>query len=321
MGISLVVRLVGPIPDIIQDRYDAILDTSLSTPDGPILNSNTISTFVASNSSMIEVTTALGISRNISVDPITATPNIINEIITWTVDTPGGIVSNSAFGSLVVTPPPGTNTPTISGAVTFRNETTTDPFGTNTKLSYSFVSATTIGNSGNTPLLPGQESEPALIGMDLIATSLCVHEDSQVHIRTHDKQDIFVSIKDLKIDPNIRLIGTNNEEIELLYNLKCLPVTDFTLYSKDCFGEGSPSQDLYISGGHPILLNAEEKLPRDLINNTTIRTVTLEPTPIYTLCTKERTFVMINNVAVCTWKREDLEKTIAKQISEAFIKQ
>jgi hypothetical protein len=322
MGIALVVRLAGPIAAPLTNRYYIYLDSTLFTVDGTITNNAEVYTSVDGSSTMLESTPNIGISINNQTGA--TTPNIVNGLITWTESSGSGTHSYTTPVTLTITPPPGPNTFVLQGTIRFRNETSIDSFGTDTKMSYVYTSFGGSGNSGTTPLSHGQVSDAFDIGILLAATSLCVHEDSMVHVRrkvSGTSVDSLVAIKDLKTDPNIRLIGSNGEEIELLYNLKCLPVTEYTLYSKNIFGENCPSRDLYISGGHPILVDGKERLPRELINGSTIRTVCLPQAPVYTLCTESRTFALINNVPVCTWKREDLESTISAQIKDIFQKQ
>jgi hypothetical protein len=136
------------------------------------------------------------------------------------------------------------------------------------------------------------------------ADALCLHEDSIVH--TLNLGDI--KIKDLKSNSKAILIGVDGQQVKLISNIRLANATKFILIQKGALGESQPVADMHIIDGHPILVDSKEILPIKLINGTTIKYVDLESAPIYTLVTEKRTFVLINNVPVCTWSCEDIAK-------------
>lgn len=133
----------------------------------------------------------------------------------------------------------------------------------------------------------------------------CVYGDTQVHVPGG-----FVEIS--KLLPNTVVIDSNYKEVNTLYTIKFCPTNSYIKISKDALAPNSPSKDLFIKNGHPILLNGKEVHPETLINGTTIVKAEMETTPCYSLCTKDRIYVYMNNVAVCTWSEVDFKEFVEK---------
>jgi hypothetical protein len=146
--------------------------------------------------------------------------------------------------------------------------------------------------------------------VQILVDSLCLHGDSIVHTSTGN-----IKISDLKSDSGAHLVGINGESIKLISNLCLPPVSKFVLISKGSIANNSPSEDMYIIDGHPVCIDGKEVLPSKLVNNLNIKYVNLDPVPVYTLVTETRTYVLINNIAVCTWSLED----ITNRLSATFI--
>ncbi len=150
-------------------------------------------------------------------------------------------------------------------------------------------------------------------------TYLFVDENSQITDFTniacclHPLTNILTNlgykyIKDIESNQELKLKDIYGNFIDLIYNIKYIPSKDFILISKNAFGNNKPSDDLYIKEGHPLHLNNKEINCEDLINNKTIHKVQLDdPVFLYSLCTKERTAVIMNNLLVYTWSQEDWE--------------
>jgi hypothetical protein len=129
----------------------------------------------------------------------------------------------------------------------------------------------------------------------------CVHPDSLVHTT-----EGLIKISDLK--QHTKLIGINGEIIDLIANAKFVPTTTFVEISAGALSKNIPSESLLITSGHPIYFS-REIIAQNLINGDTIKKINLEmPTNVYSLCTAIRTYVLINNVPVCTWCYDDLLK-------------
>jgi hypothetical protein len=136
----------------------------------------------------------------------------------------------------------------------------------------------------------------------------CVHPDSLVHT----SKGLF-KISDLRTDQNLHLIDINGQYIKMVANAKFIKTNTYVEISPGAFGPNKPSQPLLITEGHPVMFGSHEIISKRLINNSTIKKVTLNTfTNVFSLCTKDRTFVLINNISVCTWKYEDL---LAKKVA------
>lgn len=129
----------------------------------------------------------------------------------------------------------------------------------------------------------------------------CIHKDSLISTNKG-----LVRISDLKTDKDIKLYDHNNKLVDLVYNIKLLPIRKYVKINKDAFAPNMPSEDLLIRVGHPILLDNKEILVEYLVNGGTINYYE-DPNKdtAYAICTKDRIFVMTSNVPVCTWAEEE----------------
>ena len=90
--------------------------------------------------------------------------------------------------------------------------------------------------------------------------------------------------------------------------MKFIPSDDFIKVRKGSLGYNLPNNDLYIRQGHPLLLENKEIECQDLINDSSITRVKLdEKVPVYSLCTKDRVYVMMEGVPICTWAQNEWE--------------
>lgn len=71
---------------------------------------------------------------------------------------------------------------------------------------------------------------------------------------------------------------------------------------QNCLGPNLPTNDLYIKGSHPILLNDKEVLVRDIPE---AEAINYELDNVYTFVTEEREAVKINGIYVYTWNMQD----------------
>jgi alpha-tubulin suppressor-like RCC1 family protein len=140
----------------------------------------------------------------------------------------------------------------------------------------------------------------------LVGAVLCVHPDSLVRTKRG-----LLPIKDVVSGD---IVYSNNNEVEVKNNIMILrPTDEFVMIAKNALGKNVPQNDLYIKVGHPIMRRHREYKCEDLINKSSIKLVKLpEKVFVYTLCTEKRVFVDIENLAVCTWREEDLNAEIAK---------
>ena len=125
----------------------------------------------------------------------------------------------------------------------------------------------------------------------------CLYKDTLVHTVNGKKQ-----IKDIKAGDFV--IDYKGNSVEVEYNIVLPEAKKFTLIPKNSLGNSKPSVNLYIRKEHPILLDGKEILPGKISDKVKVMK---KADTIYSLCTKERTFVKMNNVDVATWGKEDWE--------------
>jgi len=111
------------------------------------------------------------------------------------------------------------------------------------------------------------------------------------------------------------IFDDRGESVELINNIKCIQsAVGYTTFHKDCFAPNFPCADLIITDGHPIRFpNSDQEIPVEhLVNNQNIIRK-IGPVPeTYSLITKERIFIPINNIAVCTWAENRFSKYISR---------
>jgi hypothetical protein len=129
----------------------------------------------------------------------------------------------------------------------------------------------------------------------------CIHPDSMIHTTQGLKK-----LGDLKGSQNVELIDFEGKPIKMLHNAEFAGSVDFVKYSKGSIGPNVPDCDLYMTEGHPIMHNGRERTSKSMLNGKTIQLVENPVDFTYAPVTEKRTFVMINNVPVCTWALSDL---------------
>jgi hypothetical protein len=109
-----------------------------------------------------------------------------------------------------------------------------------------------------------------------------------------------VPIKDVRAGDIV--YKSDGSEINVQYNIKFVPTKSFVKISKGSLAQNVPDSDIFITGEHPVNVNDKEINAQDLVNGTTIQEKEIESSePIYSLCTAERTSVLMNNLLVFTW--------------------
>lgn len=133
----------------------------------------------------------------------------------------------------------------------------------------------------------------------------CVHPDTMVQTPTGQK-----IIKDLKKGDEV--ITANGETVPLSFNIKGVTSKHFVNIPAHSLAKNVPDRDLIIKGEHPILFNGKEIAPQKLMKRDAgekLSNITLKkPEHVWSLCTKDRRFVMMNNVPVCTWSEKCWEE-------------
>jgi len=86
----------------------------------------------------------------------------------------------------------------------------------------------------------------------------------------------------------------------------------FVRIQRGALGSDTPSEDLYIRAGHPVLVGGQELPCEWLVDGQRVDEVELEkPARIYTLCTESRTFVDMQGVLVGTWSQAAFDNFVA----------
>jgi hypothetical protein len=135
----------------------------------------------------------------------------------------------------------------------------------------------------------------------------CLHEDSLVSIpsvNTNNHNHVQIPINTLKAGDYV--IDYHNKPVKLFHNVRFGLATSFVKIAKNSLGSNLPSQDLLIRKEHPILINGKEVRADSLLYRSKASLVKVKSSPVFSLCTKERTFVLMQGIPVCTWAYDDL---------------
>lgn len=88
---------------------------------------------------------------------------------------------------------------------------------------------------------------------------------------------------------------------------------DLILIEQDLLGTDQPFDDLYITAGHPLLIDGKYTLAKDVVG---AKSITIDPEPIYSIATDKSIPIMINGLPVYTWNYQKwIDHASAKCIS------
>lgn len=201
----------------------------------------------------------------------------------------GGIEKNEGF---IVVPQGYINENPLSAEMTFTNQS----FAT-LGIDVGIYEWTYILNSNG-------NSVTDTIRLEIIQPIICIFPGALVHTPSGYQKIEDLNKEDLVLDEH-------GQEIPLVHNVKCLSGhKGYVHFPKDLWGPGLPSAELIITDGHPIRPpNSQMEIPvEDLVDGCKIlRTEGYIP-ETYSLVTKNRTFVLINNISVCTWSEKRFQE-------------
>jgi hypothetical protein len=160
----------------------------------------------------------------------------------------------------------------------------------------SSITVTSGATSVNVPAVPSPS--PAVVTVE----PFCIHPDSMVHTSNG-----LLKLSSLRSDQNIELVGLDGDLVPMLFNAKFSGSSKFVMYPKGCLGPDQPSEDLFVTEGHPIFVKGRECISKYMINGV-IQLVTKPTDVTYAPVTENRTFTLINNVPVCTWALSELKE-------------
>jgi hypothetical protein len=131
----------------------------------------------------------------------------------------------------------------------------------------------------------------------------CFRGDSKILTRNIQTGEIR-TINASQVRSAVHEVFSINDKqfIPIIYNIVSGPNTNFVLIKKDTFGENQPSDDFYITGGHPIVIDGKEIESQNIPQGSNVN---ISPCLVYTFCTKKREPLMINGLAVLSWSLEE----------------
>lgn len=101
-----------------------------------------------------------------------------------------------------------------------------------------------------------------------------------------------------------------NKFVPMVYNIVSGPARKYKLIKKNAFGENCPNADLKITSGHKIIYqNREIKVGK--IKG--LKTIKVKPELVYSICTIDGCPILVNNVQVMTWKKEEWLDKVRKE--------
>lgn len=124
----------------------------------------------------------------------------------------------------------------------------------------------------------------------------CVHESSVVQLTNGQSVEIS-SIKD-----GDTIFDYQRKPIQIKKNICCGRASEFIKFEKDSLAKQTPSQDLLILSGHPILFQGQEIECQFLSQGKLIHQD--KKSRVFTLVTEQRSFINIQGVMVGTWSQE-----------------
>jgi alpha-tubulin suppressor-like RCC1 family protein len=163
------------------------------------------------------------------------------------------------------------------------------------------------GTNINSSVPIGLSGNPTVVKIydTIISSACCIDGDNLVTTARG-----IVPIKNVVAGD---IVYSHGNEVKVLYCIVYSPVKEYVLIKKGTFGTDLPTNDLLIREGHPLLIDGEEIGCEKLINNDTIKKVTLDKYSIpYSLCTETRTHVTIEGIDIFTWSDKDWQEASVK---------
>ena len=175
-------------------------------------------------------------------------------------------------------------------------------------VNYTFsVTATSI----STNLTFNARDDPSFFHLDDVSVTPlsgpCFAGTTKIHVKNIENNEIKnINANELLADIH-QVYSINDQKfIPVKYNIVSGPNTAFMLIQKNALGENQPSEDFYITGGHPIIIDGIEIEAQKIPQATQ---VDMSPALVYTICTEKREPIMINGLAVLTWSYDEWSQT------------
>ena len=92
-------------------------------------------------------------------------------------------------------------------------------------------------------------------------------------------------------------------------------INRFMLIKRNALGKNKPSRDFYVTSGHRIIINGVETKAGNIPQAVRIK---VEPQKVYSICTKQKCPIIVNNLCVMTWGYEEF-MTYAKKRGVSWV--
>jgi hypothetical protein len=152
--------------------------------------------------------------------------------------------------------------------------------------------------STSTTANPAPNNDRQAVTVNVIFPAVCcLHPDTL--IQTIDGVKSISSIKSGDI-----VVKGNGETTQVLFNIKYyVPTKKFIKISRGAFGQDLPINDIFITEGHPLMIDEKEIECEKLLNGHTITKVELdEPINVYAICCDKRNDIMTEGIPIMTWE-------------------
>ncbi len=148
-------------------------------------------------------------------------------------------------------------------------------------------------------------SQPSIIYIDdvIVNAVSCYTKETLVlskNILTDEIMEIPVS--EIKSDTHLVFSTLTQSFIPVIYNIVTGPYHRFRLIKKDAIEKNKPKQDFYLTSGHVIVIDGKETKVKSCIYS---RKITTKPQLVYTICTNERQPIVVNNMEVIAYGKDE----------------
>lgn len=183
---------------------------------------------------------------------------------------------------------------------------------------YTMYSYNVVAINNNTTLTFNSVRASNFNAIDDISVVLtgfvCFSGKSKIYSKNIITNEI-TNVNASEIFSNIHQVYSINDQkfIPIKYNIVNGPTIRYMLIKRDALGENQPSEDLYITSGHKIMINGKEikagKIPQ-------AKRVKVNPENVYSIVTEKRLPILINNLHVMTYGYDEwLEYSGKKNIA------
>lgn len=142
------------------------------------------------------------------------------------------------------------------------------------------------------------ESNVDIGAVELQERPVCYLGDAIVQVMTLDGDIMNVEAREV-VTGQYKVYDILNEEyVPVRANIVTGMTNNLVVIPQDLLGEGLPFDDLYITAGHPLLIDGEYILAKNVKG---AKRVVIAPEPIYSIATDESVPILINGLNVYTW--------------------